>query len=176
MQEQIDLLILDRVAGGFFDIQLKYSENSRAIERVFKERGFTVRSNEAFTTISWYNPQLDKMIKPNKKIFSLFTAQDLYYVLTNGKDLRHLTSAVVYEKLIREKEIIETYGMDKVAVFNLFNYAISEAEKKGYEIVINDQGVVTSTFKTNMVQDLRNLSDQTQEDCGCDDAIEIIKN
>lgn len=143
MQEQIDLMILERVANGFFELVLEYSANSRDIEREYKSRGFKVRSNEKLTTINWSHPHLDRMQKPNTRIFSYFTAQQLYYVLTQGKDLRALTSAVIYERLIREKQTIETYGMQKSAVFNLFSSAIEMAQQKGFIVVINDDGVLS---------------------------------
>ena len=70
MQEQIDLMILERVSHGFFDLSVKYSVHSRDIEREYKDRGFKVRSNENFTTITWSHPHLDRMQQPNSRIFS----------------------------------------------------------------------------------------------------------
>lgn len=177
MQEQIDLMILERVSHGFFDLSVKYSVHSRDIEREYKERGFKVRSDENFTTIMWSNPHLDRMQKPNSKIFSYFNAQQLYYVLTQGKDLRHLTSAVIYEKLIREKTVIDTYGMERVAVYNLFNKAIKMAEEKGFIVVISDHGVLSSNknldFNVNDVRDVdKNIKDNSNN---CDDIYELIK-
>lgn len=177
MQEQIDLMILERVSNGFFDLSVKYSIHSRDIEREYKSRGFKVRSDESFTTINWANPQLDKQ-QPNKRIFSFFTAQQLYYVLTTGKDLRYLTSAVVYEKLIREKQINETYGMEKTTVYNLFNQAITLAEEKGYRVVINDQGVITSHKNMEFdVNDVREIDQGNIDNGGSnnwDDLLAVI--
>lgn len=176
MQEQIDLMILERVASGFFFLKLNYSEHSRDIEREYKSRGFKVRSSEYFTVINWESPQLDPMQQPNKKIFSYFTAQQLYYVLTNGKDLRHLTDAVVYEKLIREKQIIETYGMEKITVYNLFNEAINLAEKDGFIVVINDNGVVSSNKNLDFdVDDVREVDKDITDTTGnYNDLLSII--
>lgn len=176
MQEQIDLMILERVANGFFDLSVKFSSHSRDIEREYKSRGFKVRSNESFTVINWSHPELDKMQKPNKRIFSFFNAQQIYYVLTVGKDLRHLTSAVVYESLIREKQIIETYGMEKTSVYNLFNEAINWAEAKGFIVVINDHGVISSNknmdFDVNDVRNIdKNVTDNTNN---CNDLLDVI--
>jgi hypothetical protein len=177
MQEQIDLMILERVSHGFFDLSVKYSVHSRDIEREYKDRGFKVRSNENFTTITWSHPHLDRMQQPNSRIFSYFTAQQLYYVLTQGKDLRHLTSAVIYKKLIREKTIIDTYGMEKVAVYNLFNQAIKMAEDKGFIVVISDDGVLSANknldFNVDEVREVdRNNTDKTNN---CNDLLSVIK-
>ena len=144
MQDQLDLLILERVSEGHFDISIPYSQHSKDIEREYRSRGFLVRSNNETTDIIWRNPDLDKMVKPNKKIYSLFTAQHLYYVLTNGKDLRRLTNVIIYQELIRELTIEQTYGMDKLAVYNLFNQAIEKAIDEGYTVAINEYGVITS--------------------------------
>ncbi len=144
MQDQLDMMILERVSDGHFDISIPYSEHSKDIEREYRSRGFLVRSNNEATDIFWRNPDLDKMVKPNTKIFSLFTAQQLYYVLTTGKDLRRLTNVIVYQELIRENRIEQTYGMEKTAVYNLFNQAINKAIDEGFTVVVNDYGVITS--------------------------------
>lgn len=146
MQDQLDMMILDRVSEGNFDISIPYSQHSKDIEREYRSRGFLVRSNNETTSIIWRTPDLDKMVKPNTKIFSLFTAQQLYYVLTKGKDLRRLTNVIVYQELKREITIEQTYGMDKLAVYNLFNEAINKAIDDGYTVSINDYGVITSTL------------------------------
>lgn len=177
MQEQIDLMILERVSHGFFDLSVKYSVHSRDIEREYKDRGFKVRSNENFTTISWSHPHLDRMQQPNSRIFSYFTAQQLYYVMTQGKDLRHLTSAVIYEKLIREKTIIDTYGMEKVAVYNLFNQAIKMAEDKGFIVVISDEGVLSANKNLNFnVDEVREVDrNNIDKSNNCNDLLSVIK-
>lgn len=150
MQEQLDMLILDRVANGHFDVNVQ-TEHYRHIEKEYKSRGFRVRThNTGITVISWKNPHLDSMQQPNKKIFSLFTAQQLYYVLTNGKDHRHLTNASVYQKLIREKSIIDTHGMSKLAAYNLFREAIENATAQGFNVVVDDSGVISSTKVDNI--------------------------
>lgn len=176
MQEQIDLMILERVSNGFFTLVVPYSNHSRDIEREYKSRGFKVRSNDQVTMINWESPQLDKMQQPNKRVFSYFTAQHLYYVLTQGKDLRHLTDAVVYEHLIREKQIIETYGMEKITVYNLFNEAITKAEAKGFVVVINDQGVISSNKNMDFdVNDIRDVDkDNGDNSNNCNDLLTVI--
>lgn len=149
MQEQLDMLILDRVANGHFDVHVQ-SDHYRHIEKEYKSRGFRVRTyGTGITTISWKNPHLDLMMQPNTKIFSLFTAQQLYYVLTNGKDHRHLTNASVYQKLIREKSIVDTHGMSKLAAYNLFREAIEKATSQGFNVVVDDSGVISSTKVDN---------------------------
>lgn len=176
MQEQIDLMILERVSEGHFNLSIKFSNHSRDIEREYKTRGFKVRSDDHFTVISWDHPHLDPMQKPNKKIFSYFTAQQLYYVLTVGKDLRRWTNAVMYESLIREKQVIDTYGMDKAAVHNLFYTAITQAEAKGFVVVISDQGVITSNRNMDFDVDEVRVVDTNNVDCSnnCNDLLSII--
>lgn len=144
MLDQLDMLILEKVSEGAFELTIPYSTNSRSIERTYRSRGFLVRSDSQDTKIIWRNPDIDPMVVPNKKIYSYFTAQQLYFVLTKGKDLRRLTNVSVYEKLIREQTIVDTYEMDKLAVYNLFKEAIQKAEYKGYTVVVNDLGIITS--------------------------------
>lgn len=150
MQEQLDVLILDRVADGFFDITVKGSEHNKDIARDYRDRGFMVRYDEDKLNISWFHPDLDAMKVPNKKIYALFTAAQLYNALTKGKDLRRLTNIVAYERLKRQDQIVDTYGMERSAVYNLFSEAIKKAEEKGFDISINDYGVITSTPKNDV--------------------------
>lgn len=176
MQEQIDLMILEQVSNGHFCLSVKFSTHSRDIEREYKSRGFTVRSNNENTVISWDRPHLDPTQRPNKKIFSYFTAQQLYYVLTVGKDLRSWTNAVVYENLIREKTIVDTHGMEKTTVYNLFANAITKAQDDGFIVTITDEGVITSNRNMDFnVDDIREV-DVDIVDGYENDLLSIISN
>lgn len=160
MQDQLDLQILERVSEGHFDLVLPFSVHHKDIEREYRNRGFLVRTNDDSTTISWKNPDLNKMIKPNKKVYGIFTAQQVYYVLTIGKDLRRLTNVDVYQRLIREDKITETYGMQNIAVFNLYHDAIQKAIDEGYTVVVNEYGVISSNknldFDVNECREVSN--------------------
>lgn len=166
MQDQLDLQILERVSDGHFDLVLPYSIHHKDIEREYRNRGFLVRTTtDVSTTISWKNPDLNKMIKPNKKVYGLFTAQQVYYVLTIGKDLRRLTNVDVYQKLIREEKITDTYGMQNISVFNLYNDAIQKAIDEDFTVVVNEHGVISSTknmdFNVNEYREVNNINDDT---------------
>lgn len=160
MQDQLDLQILERVSEGHFDLVLPFSVHHKDIEREYRNRGFLVRTNDDSTTISWKNPDLNKMIKPNKKVYGIFTSQQVYYVLTIGKDLRRLTNVDVYQRLIREDKITETYGMQNIAVFNLYHDAIQKAIDEGYTVVVNEYGVISSNknldFDVNEYREVSN--------------------
>lgn len=144
MQEQIDNLILQQFANNQFYLMMPSSSHSSDIEKTYTSRGFLVRTINGTTKISWKNPEIDPMKKPTKHIYSYFTATDLYQVLTKGKDLRSLTNALVYENLIREKSIVKTVELNKNVVYNLFNDAINRAIQKGFNVTVQDSGIITS--------------------------------
>ena len=156
MQEQLDMLILDRVSDGFFDITIDATPHNKDIAYEYRGRGFNVRYGDKQLTIKWTNPELNPNIEPNKKIYALFTASHLYNALTKGQDLRRITNVVMYERLIRETQIVDTYGMDRTSVYNLFSIAIIKAESKGFDISINEYGVITISHKDSMnINDFR---------------------
>ena len=158
MQDQLDMLILERVSEGHFDITVPKSSYSDDIAREYRARGFVVRTNDTHTTIKWDGPELNSDT-PNKKIYSLFTAQQLYYVLTEGKDHRLLTHSVMYNRLIREEKTIETYGMNPAAVYNLFSESIELARMKGFSVVVGTDGVITSKLNQDFdVDDCREVN------------------
>lgn len=148
MQTQIDMMILERVSDGFFSLTLDSTSSDKYIEDQYRGRGFLVRQVGNIITIDWSRPDIDGLQKPQTKIYSNFTAQQLYQVMTAGLDLRSVTNVIVYENIIRGIDTVSTYGMQKNTVYNMYQKAIDRAIGEGYIVVITDDGIIKSSLDT----------------------------